>query len=642
MRVLAAIPLSVLALAALELTRLPSAHLDAGRLAAAFAQLLGASVSTFWTPSLVFVGAAAALVWEERRPGWLPRAALFGLGVAQASLAREVLIEYGPFAHSLAANVGFVVLGLGLGALHVWLSRAGRVALYVGVLAILSGLVVSRAHYLFLVGLYPTLHQSLLRLSFVALALGLGLVFQARQTEWRRLGRIALGLGLVLSLFAVVELPAAAWARPIVIAYTELGRGAGVAAALERDRAFLLPRSLPGPRQSTLLRPDEDAEARFAEHSGLPELGVSLDDHDLLLILVDTTRFDRTSLARGADGPTPNLLAFAERGSHVFTRAYSPSNGTFPTVASMFSMAPTSFAELDLEPRFWHGRLREGRATAPMVLRDAGRSTFWVGHDHGGCFSEHARGVERGFDELVLIPETRDDPDDEDVDERIADAAIAALGRQRSRFFGLVFFVSPHADYKGSYDEELARFDRQLGRLLEAVNLEETIVVVASDHGEGFGEHGFDHHLTSLYDEQIHVPFVVHVPGVEGARHEAPTSISYLFPWLLAAGGANERRAAREALRLEIGPMMRTLDGAVLSEMIGPRHQQVALIWEDTTVIYDMLADLARVFDASDVEQLHDLREDDPARLERVLPFAGRYRRARYEGRRFRFVEEEP
>ena len=634
--VLASLPLAAVAIALLELTRVPRQVLDPMRELALLSTLVRDAAHAFALPALLVIAAGAAAAWRTDRRR-LRAGLLVALGIAQAGYAREVLIEYPPFAWSHAVSAAFAALGLALGGAHLLLLRQkGAPAL--GAALVLGSLVLARAHYAVYVGVYPTLHQCLLVLCFVGCALGLALALRAveRPVAMRRTAAL---LAASLLPLALIEMPAAAWARPVVIAYTELGRGAGVAEALERDRELLLPETLPGPRDSTLLAPDPDAEARFAENSNLPPLGVSLEDHDVLLILADATRFDRTSLADPSLDTTPRLRAFADE-AHVFTRAYAPSNGTFPSLAAMLAMTPVSFAPLDLERRFWRGELRGGRPNAVEAMREAGRATFWVGHDHDRCFSEHIRGLERGFETRTLIGETRGDPADADVDARIADAAVRTLRARDGRFFGLVFLVSPHDDYRGGYDAELRRMDRALGRVLDAVDLERTIVVIAGDHGEALGDHGHEHHLSSVYDEQIHVPLVVRVPGVEGARHDAPVSTAHVLPWLLLEGAEAERRAARTALRDDVGPLMRALDGAVVSEMIGPRRQQVALIREDTTVVYDVLADLARVFDARDRGQLNDLREADPARLERALPLVRRYRRARYDGRRFRFVWE--
>jgi arylsulfatase A-like enzyme len=63
------------------------------------------------------------------------------------------------------------------------------------------------------------------------------------------------------------------------------------------------------------------------------------------------------------------------------------------------------------------------------------------------------------------------------------------------------------------YDNEIRYTDAQIERLLdvvdETIGLEDTAVIVTSDHGEEFGEHGGFSHNPSFYDELLHVPFVV-------------------------------------------------------------------------------------------------------------------------------------
>lgn len=651
------VPLAAGSIVLVELTRVPLSG-DPRWAMAALGQLARGAVTTLALPALLLLLTALVLAWTERQRGRRHRigmAALFGLGLSLSGLVREVLIEHPPFAWSLPANAGFVVLGVFFGVAFAWLGAARlerhrRATQLAGAGVAALSLVLARGHYAFYVGLYPTLHACALTLAFALLALGVAL---ASAPDARLPRMAALALVLPLALLAVLDLPGAAEARPFVMAYTELGRVAGVARALERDAAHLLPDSLPAPRVDPLLEPDPDALSRFAAHSGLPPLGIALKEHDVLLVMSDTTRFDRTSLARPG-GPTPNLEAFAEE-ALVFERAYAPSNGTFPSLASMLAMTPVSFAELDVQPRFWRGALRDERKTAPEAMREAGRATFWVGHDHARCFSDHIRGLEQGFETRTLIE------DAPDADVHIATAAIDAIRAHRAagrRYFGLVFFGSPHDEYVAHdpsapgetdlerYDQELAFMDRAFGRVLDALEedgaLASTVVVFASDHGEAFGERGHRFHLSSVHDEQIHVPLVVRIAGVPGARLSRPTSTAYVLPWLLARGAAPEREAAEHVLREDIGPLMRALDGAVVSEMIGPRSQAAALVWDEHVVVYDVLADLVRIYDARDVGQERDLREERPDLIGHFAPLAARYRRARFAGRRFRFIEAPP
>jgi len=72
------------------------------------------------------------------------------------------------------------------------------------------------------------------------------------------------------------------------------------------------------------------------------------------------------------------------------------------------------------------------------------------------------------------------------------------------------------------YQATVKQVDDSVGRVLEALEVagvaDETAIVVAGDHGEEFQEHGHLAHYPKLYDELIHVPFIVNVPGEDGGR----------------------------------------------------------------------------------------------------------------------------
>jgi arylsulfatase A-like enzyme len=75
------------------------------------------------------------------------------------------------------------------------------------------------------------------------------------------------------------------------------------------------------------------------------------------------------------------------------------------------------------------------------------------------------------------------------------------------------------------YDRCLASLDRHVGELLEGLEgrglLDNTAVIITSDHGEGLGNHGYWNHAWSLYEELIHVPLYVVSPPRSGGRQRA-------------------------------------------------------------------------------------------------------------------------
>ena len=95
------------------------------------------------------------------------------------------------------------------------------------------------------------------------------------------------------------------------------------------------------------------------------------------------------------------------------------------------------------------------------------------------------------------------------------------------------------SDMKRKYDAGVWKVDQSIGRVIDELKregiYEETAVIITSDHGESFTEHGivFDHH--GLYNPTIHVPLIIRAPGFEGRENQfvqhfdvAPTILDLL------------------------------------------------------------------------------------------------------------------
>ncbi|MCU0497844.1 MAG: sulfatase [Anaerolineae bacterium] len=80
------------------------------------------------------------------------------------------------------------------------------------------------------------------------------------------------------------------------------------------------------------------------------------------------------------------------------------------------------------------------------------------------------------------------------------------------------------------YDAEIAYQDQHLGRLLrylgESGALNDTVVIIAADHGEGHGDHQFFGHSFVVYQELVHVPLIIHFPERFPAGKSIHTNVS--------------------------------------------------------------------------------------------------------------------
>jgi arylsulfatase A-like enzyme len=285
------------------------------------------------------------------------------------------------------------------------------------------------------------------------------------------------------------------------------------------------------------------------------------DDLSVLFVLVDTMRADRLG-AYGYPRPTtPNLDALAERGV-VFTNVLSQSSWTKTSMASLwtgtFPMHNGIVRYSDVLP---------AEAVLPAErFREAGYRTAgiwrngWVapnfGFDQGFEFyvnprpgRERAR-IQRGNPSAGAV-----EGNDEDVTTS-AFEFIETYGR--GRFFLYLHFMDLHqyvyddkaahfgTSYSDVYDQSINWSDRLIGAILAKLDevgaLQRTLVVVASDHGEAFLEHGFEGHARNLYNEVTHVPLVVGLPFrlPQGIRVGAPASNVDVWPTVLDLVGLPE------------------------------------------------------------------------------------------------------
>jgi len=92
------------------------------------------------------------------------------------------------------------------------------------------------------------------------------------------------------------------------------------------------------------------------------------------------------------------------------------------------------------------------------------------------------------------------------------------------------------------YDAELAEMDAAVGRVLDAVRSsgqwDRTIIGFVADHGEGLGDHNHYHHGYTLFDDQVHIPMILRIPGShEGLDVKRPVAAIDLAPTILGALG---------------------------------------------------------------------------------------------------------
>ena len=155
--------------------------------------------------------------------------------------------------------------------------------------------------------------------------------------------------------------------------------------------------------------------------------------------------------------------------------------------------------------------------------------------------------------------------------------------------------------------ERLGAYVTRVWHAEESLPAATAAVVVTSDHGEAFGEHGMYRHGYELWEELVHVPLIVHLPGVAPQRQAARRSAIDLAPTLLELFGmplpAGEQRLSGVSLLADIfaSPGQTPAERAVFIDMsAGPYNEErQALIDQDLKLVTSAgrplgLYDLAR------------------------------------------------
>ena len=273
-------------------------------------------------------------------------------------------------------------------------------------------------------------------------------------------------------------------------------------------------------------------------------------DLNVLFVLVDTLRADRLGSYGYPRPTTPNLDALASQGI-AFERVLSQSSWTKTSMASLWT------ATFPLH----NGVVRYDDVLPPAanlpaeIFREAGFRTAgiwrngWVapnfGFDQGFEFYTNPRPgreraqIERGNPSAEGLPGS---------DEDVATSAFAFLDTYgRERFLLYLHLMDLHqyvyddkaqrfgTSYSDVYDQSLNWTDRVIGavvdKLAEMGALDRTLVVVASDHGEAFLEHGFEGHARNLYQEVAQVPLVIALPFRLPRGIRVPEQVSNVDIW---------------------------------------------------------------------------------------------------------------
>ena len=296
---------------------------------------------------------------------------------------------------------------------------------------------------------------------------------------------------------------------------------------------------------------------------------------NVLIYLVDTLRADAVGAYGGIYGESgrpsasPRVDAFAEQAT-VFERAEASASWTRATVASIVTGLD---ADIHRTLRREHG-LPEEAKTLPLLLREAGYRSLAVFTNSN---ASPMTGFGRGFESSEHLHE-QSTPEIHQPAEKVTELALAWLdevsrvGSAEEPFLLYLHVTDPHDPYlppaidrehldlpeptpglgsgpmmrkleKGEMDAtpelaerleelyraEVRRTDRAFGTLVDGLvargQWDSTLVILVSDHGEEFLDHGGWTHGRTLFSEMLSIPLIVKFPGGRGAGLRVPSVV---------------------------------------------------------------------------------------------------------------------
>jgi arylsulfatase A-like enzyme len=293
----------------------------------------------------------------------------------------------------------------------------------------------------------------------------------------------------------------------------------------------------------------------------------------IVLAVFDTTRADAVSAYGEVAGTTPTVDALARAGLR-YSHAYSNANWTLPAHASLF----TGLVPSEHGVRLAGDALPDSIPTLAEHLRRRGYETVAVSENP--WLSDGTR-MTRGFDRFIPLDVwgLGVGPDMSDV---VGDWLHARQGDRPFLLFLNVMnahlyrvgtinpFLPPGVSgedaarvsqwprdylcikrpgdpalavlwglYLGGVQAADAKLARVLGRLEAAHATDHLILIVTSDHGECFGEHGLFRHDIGIGEPLVHIPLIVHgLRDVSPAIIEAPVALTDILPTVLGWAGA--------------------------------------------------------------------------------------------------------
>jgi len=292
---------------------------------------------------------------------------------------------------------------------------------------------------------------------------------------------------------------------------------------------------------------------------------------NLILISLDTLRADRLG-AYGYNRDTSPIIDSLGRDGAVFENAITVSPWTLPSHVTMLTgLFPSSHGLV--HPK--GGKIGKDVRLLAEVLKENGYRTLAFA---GGGYVSKSYGFARGFETFEINRSERKKLNDGfKLSLDAGYSAVQSLGDQ-SPFFLFLHTYAVHCPYSppepyasmfvsdgaveidptkcgteynrdsgindaqalylsDRYDGSIRMADAELGDFLQKMDsaglLDNTYIIITSDHGEEFLEHGRIGHQFSLYKELLAIPLIISGPSIKAHRVSHPVGLVDLFATIL-------------------------------------------------------------------------------------------------------------
>jgi len=289
---------------------------------------------------------------------------------------------------------------------------------------------------------------------------------------------------------------------------------------------------------------------------------------NIVLIVIDTLRPDHLPFHGYERDTAPYLSTLAGQGV-VFEQVHSTSSWTAPATASLLtSLHPVQHgvhsglvavrALQQSDPTITLNRIPADVATVAEILEEGGYSTWGAADNLNICAD---LGFDQGFQHFRMTS---------DEGAATVNATVRGWSHrlvEEPPYFLYVHYMDPHRPYQkrapwyapmegelldsiSAYDSEISYVDQKIEEMHSLLDWDQnTIVIVTSDHGEEFLDHGGWDHGRTLYAEVVDIPLLVWMSpdlrsgdGMEpddrsGRRIEDPVSILDVLPTIREAAG---------------------------------------------------------------------------------------------------------